>query len=83
MKEVLKQCYKERFEVDVAMKGSKIDATTKGFKVNAIMRGYRSNIFTSIISTFVARRKMGLNLKFFIITRGGMVNLGNMKWKKR
>jgi hypothetical protein len=26
---------------------------------------------------------MGLNLKLFIITRRGMVNLGNMKWKKR
>jgi hypothetical protein len=70
------------FEVDVAAKGSKVNATRKGSKVDAMVRSSRSNNSTSIVSTFVARRKMGLNLKFFKITRGGMVNLGNMKWKK-
>jgi len=71
------------FETDVAAKGSKVNITRKGSKIDVIVRGSGSNISTSIVSTFVARRKMALNLKFFKITRGGMVNLGNMKWKKK
>jgi hypothetical protein len=69
------------FEVDVIIKGYDVDATTIGFEVIIMTRGFRSNIFTSTISTFVVRRKMGLNLKFKI-TRGGMVELGNKKLKK-
>jgi len=66
------------FETDVAVKGSKVNITRKGSKIDVIVRGSGSNISTSIVSTFVARRKMA-----FKITRGGMVNLGNMKWKKK
>lgn len=65
------------------MRGFEIDFAMKGSKINAILQSFRSNISTLVVSTFVAKRKMGLNLKLFIITRRGMVNLGNMKWKKR
>jgi hypothetical protein len=64
------------YEVDVVAKGTKINAETRGSKVDTIMGGDKLNIFTS---TFVVRGKMGLNLKFFGITKGGMVALGNMK----
>jgi len=46
------------------------------------MRGDKLDIFTSTTSTFVVRGKMGLNLKFFGITKGGMVEFRNMKCKK-
>lgn len=70
------------YGVDVAAKGFKVNAATRGSKANAIMGGDKLNIFTSTISTFVVRRKMVLNLKFFGIIKGGMVELGNMKCKK-
>ncbi len=69
------------YELDVAAKGTKRNATTRGSKVYAIMGGDKLDIFTSTTSTFVVRRKMGLNLKFFGIIKGGMVELGNMKCK--
>jgi hypothetical protein len=67
------------YEVDVATKGIKINATTRGSKVDAIMGGDKLDIFTSTTSTFIVTGKMSLNLKFFKITKGGMVELGNMK----
>jgi hypothetical protein len=70
------------FEVDVTIKGYETNVAAIGFKTNITTRGSRLNIFTSTISTFVMRRKMGLNFKFFKIIRGGMVELGNKKLKK-
>jgi hypothetical protein len=67
------------YEVDVVAKGCKVDVATKGSKADAIMGGDKLNIFTSTTSTFIVRGKMALNLKFFKITKGGMVELGNMK----
>jgi len=70
------------FEIDVTIKGYEANVAVIGFKANIMTRGSRSNISTSTISTFVMGIKMGLNLKFFKITREGMVELGNKKFKK-
>ncbi len=70
------------YEIDVATKGFKVTTTTRGSKVYAIMVGDKLDNFTSTTSTFVVRRKMPLNLKFFGITKRCMVELGNMKCKK-
>jgi hypothetical protein len=69
------------YEIDVAAKGTKRNVTTRGSKVDAMMGGDKIDIFTSATSTFVVRGKMGLNLKFFGIIKGAMVELGNMKCK--
>lgn len=70
------------YEVDVATKGFKVIVTIRGSKVDANMVGDKLDSFTSTTSTFVVRGKMTLNLKFFGITKRGMVELGNMKCKK-
>jgi len=70
------------FELDVVTKGSEVDVVARGSKTNVTMGGERSNIFKLTILTFVARGKMGLNLKFFIIIKGSMAKLGNRKRKK-
>ncbi len=74
---------KRGFELDVATKGSTVDVVARGFKKNATRGGERSNFSTSTILAFVARGKMGLNLKFFIIIKGSMAKLGNRKRKKK
>jgi hypothetical protein len=63
------------FEVDVTIKGCEANVATNGFKANITTRGFKSNISSSTISSFVVRRKMGLNLKFFKITREAWWNL--------
>jgi hypothetical protein len=70
------------FELDVTTKGFEIDVVARGSKANVTMGGDRSNISTSIVLAFVIRRKMSLNLKFFIIIKGSMAKLGNRKHKK-
>jgi hypothetical protein len=70
------------FEIDVTIKGYEANVAVIGFKANIMTRGSRSNISTSTISTFVMGIKMGLNSKFFKITRESMVELGNKKFKK-
>jgi hypothetical protein len=61
------------------MRGFEVDVVAKGSKVDITMGGDRSNVLTSTILALVARGKMGLNLKFFIIIKGSMVDLGNRK----
>jgi hypothetical protein len=70
------------FELDVVTKDFEINVVARGSKINVIMGGERSNISTSTILAFVARRKMGLNSKFFIIIKRSMAKLGNRKHKK-
>jgi hypothetical protein len=60
------------FELDIATKGSKVDVVARGSKSNITMGGDKSNISTSTILTFVARGRINLNLKFFIIIKGSM-----------
>jgi hypothetical protein len=64
------------------MEGFEVDVVAKGFKVDNTMGGDRSNSITSTILALVARGKMGLNSKFFIIIKGSMAELGNRKHKK-
>jgi hypothetical protein len=64
------------------MRGFEVDVVARGSKVDITMGGDRSNISRSTVLALVARGKMGLNLKFFIIIKKSMVELGNRKHKK-
>jgi len=70
------------FGTNVATRGFEVNVVARGSKTNVTMGGERSNISTSTILAFVARGKMGLHLKFFIIIKRSMAKLGNRKHKK-